>query len=231
MLVAIHGDRCSLLEGRRVGRSKAGHELGRQVDIDDARDAEAAEERPTSLCAPDEARPDDRARFDLLVGPDLHLRAHTGVIADDCVVADHAAFLEDHMRLQRALPTDDRAVQVGALADVRVPPDDRAVDYGADVDRHVVAQHGWPDDFRKRPDLDALTQEDGPGESSGLVDVDIAGGPHAGEELLTEVPTFDLPTEEVGVRARVFGDRPDVGPVPLGDVPVEWLALREEPGE
>src|SRR2546430_1107632 len=230
VLVAIHRDRCTLLEGRRVGRSKAGHELGRQVDIDDARDAEAAEKRSTSLCAPDEARPNDRARFDLFVGPDLHLCAHTGMLADDRVIADHAAFLKDHTRLQRALPTDDRAVQVGALADVRVTPDDRAVDYGADVDRNVVAQHGWPDDLGERPDLDALTQEDGPGQSSGLVDLDIAGGPHAGEELLTEVPTFDLPTDEVGVRARIFGDGPDVGPVPLGHVPVERLAPRAGPG-
>src|SRR5207245_10148495 len=83
----------------------------------------------------------------------------------------------------------------------------------------------------ERPDLDALTQEDRRGESSGLVDVDIAGGPHAGEELLTEVRTFDLPTEEVGVRARVFGDGPDVGPVAVGDVAKEGLAFAEEARE
>src|SRR5207253_963654 len=38
----------------------------------------------------------------------------------------------------------------------------------------------------------------------------------------------DLPLEEVGIRARVLGDRPDVRPVPVGDVAEERLALGKQ---
>src|SRR5919201_955338 len=73
--------------------------------------------------APDEARSDDRAGFDLLVRPHLDLRANACVIADDRVVADHAPLLEDDARLEGALAADDRPVQLGAVTDVGVAPD------------------------------------------------------------------------------------------------------------
>src|SRR5437868_15447376 len=134
MLIAIHCDRRALLQGRGIRSPKTRDELRCEVDVDDAGDSEAAEERATSLRSPDQAGPDHRARFDLLVRPDLHLRADARVIADDHVIADDAALLEDDARLQCALAADDRAVQLGALADVRVAPDDGAVNHRADVD-------------------------------------------------------------------------------------------------
>ena len=110
VLVPVHRDRRSERQRRRVGRAEACDELRREVDVHEARDTEAAEERAAALRAPDEARADDGAGLDLLVGPDLHLRAYARVLVHDRVVADHAAFLEDDPRLQRTLAADDRAV-------------------------------------------------------------------------------------------------------------------------
>src|SRR5207302_409354 len=193
--------------------------------------AAPAEEPAPSLGAPDEARSDHGTRLDLLVGPDLHLRANAGVVAHDGVVADDAAFLEDHARLQGALPADERAVQLRPFADIRVPPDDRAIDDRADVDRDVVPQYGRSDDFGVRSDLHAFAQEDGAGELGRLVDVDVAGRPDAGHELVREVIALHLPAQQIGVGPRVFGDGTHIGPVPLGDVPEERLTLREQTRE
>jgi hypothetical protein len=96
------------------------------------------------------------------------------------VVADDAAFLERHARLQRALTADDRAMQLGALSHVAVAPHDRAVDDRADVDGDVVAQHGRADDLDLRTDLHAVPQIDGAGEPCGLVDLDVTAGEDAG---------------------------------------------------
>ena len=162
VLVAIHRDRRALLECRRIRSPQTGDELRREIDVHDAGDPEAAEKSAPSLRSPDEARADHRAGFDLLVRPHLHLRSHARVIADDRVVADHAAFLEDDARLQCALPAHDRAVELRPFADVRVAPHDGTVDDGADVDGDVVAQHGRSDDLGVRTDLHALAEKDGP---------------------------------------------------------------------
>src|SRR5207244_2389247 len=74
VLVTIHGDRGALRQRGRISGSEPCDELGREVDVDDPRDAEAAEESAATLGAPDEARADHRSGLDLFVGPDLDLR-------------------------------------------------------------------------------------------------------------------------------------------------------------
>ena len=96
MLIAIHRDRRALRQRGCVRRPKACHKLGGQVDVDDARDPEAAEESAATLGTPDEAGADDRSGLDLLVGPDLHLRTDPRVIVHDRVIADDASLFEDH---------------------------------------------------------------------------------------------------------------------------------------
>ena len=96
VLVTIHGDRGALLQRGRVGGPEPRDELGREVDVDDPRDTEPAEERAATLGAPDEARADDRSGLDLLVGPDPDLRTDARVIVHDRVIADHAPLFEDH---------------------------------------------------------------------------------------------------------------------------------------
>src|SRR3982074_3202643 len=112
----------------------------------------------------------------------------------------------------------DRAVQLRSVADLRVAPHDGAIDDRTDVDGHVVAQHGGSDDLDVRSDLHALAQEDGAGEPRGFVDLDVARRPYARHELVPQILALHLASEEVGVRARVLGDRPHVGPITLGDV-------------
>src|SRR5438034_1245506 len=87
-----------------LSMSRACRELRGEVDVHEPGHAEAAEERASALRAPDEARADDRAALDLLVGPDLHRRAHPGALVDHGMVADDRALLEDDAGLQRALP-------------------------------------------------------------------------------------------------------------------------------
>src|SRR6267143_2491129 len=122
-------------------------------------------------------------------------------------------------------------VQLRAFADVRVAPDDGAVDYRTNVDGDVVAQDGGSDDLDVRSDLHALAQEDGAGEPRGFVDVDVARRPYPRHELVPEILALHLAAEQVGVRAGVLGDRPHVGPVALGDVAEEGLALGEQARE
>src|SRR5690348_6217012 len=117
VLVAVHRDGAALRQRRGVCGAEPRHELRRAVDVHQTRDAEASEERATPLRAPDEARADDRTALDLLVRPDLHLAADARVVVHDAVVADDASLFEDDTRLERALPSDERAVQLGALAD------------------------------------------------------------------------------------------------------------------
>src|SRR2546425_970122 len=223
MLVAIHRDGRGELERGRVCGSETGDELRGEVDVDDAGHAEPAEERAPSLRSPDEARADHRPRLELLVRPDLHLSPYAGMIANDGVVADDAAFLEDHARLQCALSTDDGAVQLRVVADVRVAPDDGAIDHRADIHGDVVAQDGRSGDLDVRSDLHALAEKDRAGETRGFVDVDVARRPHARHELVPEALTFHLPAEEVGVRAPVLGDGTDIGPVTVGNVSEQGL--------
>ena len=122
-------------------------------------------------------------------------------------------------------------MQLRAFADVRVAPDDRAIDDRADIDGDVVAQDGRSDDLDVRADLHALAEEDGAGEPRGFVDVDVARRPDARHELVPEALAFHLPAEEVGVRAPVLGDGADVGPVTVGDVAEQGLALGEQAWE
>src|SRR5207248_1613779 len=122
-------------------------ELRREVDVHEPGDAEAAEQRAPPLRAPDEARGHDRAALDLLVRPDLHLGTHPGALVDDGVIADDRSFLEDHARLERALPADDRAAEIRPLADVRVAPHDRALDMRELVDGDRVAEDRGADDL------------------------------------------------------------------------------------
>src|SRR6267378_4591098 len=82
-----------------------------------------------------------------------------------------------------------------------------------------------------RPDLHSLAEEDGAGELCRLVDVDVARRPHAWHELVPQVAALHLPLKKIGVRARVLGDRANVGPIAVRDVPKERLALREEARE
>src|SRR5688572_23506429 len=124
MLVAIHRHGRTGRQSRGVRRAETGAELRREVDVHQSRDAEAAEQRSTALRAPDEARADDGAALDLLVRPDLDLTADARVLVHDAVVADDAAFFERHARLEGALTTDDRAVQLRPLTDVAVAPHD-----------------------------------------------------------------------------------------------------------
>src|SRR5437773_3973465 len=231
VLVAVHRDRRALREGGGVRRAEPRDEFRGEVDVHDPGDAETPEEGAPALRAPDEARAHDRAGLDLLVGPDLYLRTHPRMLADDRVVADDASFLEHHARLEGALPPDDRAVQLRALPDVAVAPHDRAVDDRPDVDRDVVAKDGRSDDLDVGADLHALAAEDRAGDPRRLVDVDLACSPHAGHELLPQSVDADAAAQEIRVRACVLLDRPDIGPVAVGDVAEEGLAVGEEPRE
>src|SRR5207237_10918518 len=99
---------------------------------------------------------------------------HPRAVGDAAVVAHDAAVLERHARLQRALTADDRAVELAAIADVRVAPDDGAVDDRAVVDGDVVTKHGRSDDLRRGADLDAVPEEDRAGELSGWMGLGVA---------------------------------------------------------
>ena len=79
-----------------------------------------------------------------------------------------------------------------------------------------------------RTDLRALAEEDGSGDPRGRVDLHVAVHDDARHELATERCGPDLPLKEVRIRARVLGDRPDVRPVPVGDVAEERLALGKQ---
>ena len=144
------------------------------------------------------------------------------------MVADDAALFERNARLQRALPADDRSVQLRPLADVAVAPHDRAVDQCTHVDGHVVAEHRGAHDLDVRADLHAVPEVHRTGDLRGLVDLDVTAGEHAGEELAAERRRRQAALEKIGVRARVLGNGSDVGPVTGRDVPVERLAFGEE---
>ena len=228
VLVAVERHDAPERERGGIGRSEPRSELGREVDVHETGDAEAAEQRAPALRPPDEARPDDGPTFDLLVRPDLHLRAHPRALVHDGVVADDAAFLEDDARFQRALATDDRAVELGALADVGVPPDDRTVDDRAGIDDDLIAKDRRADDLRAAGDLHALPEVDGAEEERARIHLDVTAGEDAGLDLGADRADRDAPAEDVRVGARVLADRAHVGPIALGDVAVEGLALREE---
>src|SRR6267378_4449744 len=105
-------------------------------------------------------------------------------------------------------------MQFGALTDIRVAPDDRAAN-----------------DLDVRADLHSLAEIDRTGELRGLVDVNVACGPDARQELVAERLALHLSAQQVGIRARVFADRSDVRPVPVGDVSKEGLAFGEQSRE
>src|SRR5438552_3269769 len=80
----------------------------------------------------------------------------------------------------------------------------------ADVDPHGIAQHRRGHDLDVRPDPRPRAQEDRPGETRRLVDVGGARRPATRHELVAQPFDRDLAAKQVGVRARVLGDRADV---------------------
>ena len=59
------------------------------------------------------------------------------------MIADDGALKHHRLALDAGGGADQRAAQLGALADVGVIPDDAAVDLGAVVDDGVMADRCW----------------------------------------------------------------------------------------
>src|SRR6202011_4150490 len=109
-------------------------ELGRELDVGKPGEPVGGEEPALPGACPDDRLVDDRARLDLLVGPDLDVGVDRRAGADDHLVADDAPLLEQTRVLDPDGAADDRATEAAVLADVNVVPDDRVGDLGAGVD-------------------------------------------------------------------------------------------------
>ncbi len=86
------------------------HDLGRQVDVDEARDAVALEEPRRDTGLPDQVLVDLRAALDLLVRVDAHAGHEDALLADLDLVAERHALLQARVGADVARAADDRAL-------------------------------------------------------------------------------------------------------------------------
>ena len=113
--VAARDDAAASLERRAERSGEPDRDLGREIDVDDAGDALAAEQVPRGRGLPDHALVHRCAGLDLLVGKDTHARHDDGLWPDDHAVAERNTVVDARMRADVARTSDDRPL------DDRVP--------------------------------------------------------------------------------------------------------------
>jgi len=180
---------------------------------------------------PDQAVVDLGPILDFLVRPHLNARLDDSVLANHRAIAHHRAFEHRRPLLQAALPSNNRAVQRSALADIAVAPDDAVMDARPVVQDGVIADHRWARHDNAAHDLHFRTQVDRPDELRVRLDTHRSSGPDIRPDPLSQVAQVQPASEQVGVGPMIFGQRADVAPIALGDISVQWRTDPEHPGE
>jgi hypothetical protein len=224
-------DAVAAVERRAEGEPEAKGGLGRQVDVDPARDALHADQPRGETRLPDQVPVDEGAGLHLLEGVDPDARHDDAFLADRAVVPDSDAFVEARVRAQVAGPADDRSLDDRAAADRG-----RGVDDGAGAPRVVAERHAGHEDrvgADGGPGCDAAVVADEGGRLDRLEVVEAHPLPHPDVAPETDAgdaqPHALVQCVEVGLPVLV--EVADVLPVAVADVAVERPPHLQQEGE
>ena len=203
----------------------------RQIDVDDAGDAFAAEQMRRATALPDEALVDGGARLHLLVRKDADVGHDDRLRPERDTVAEGGAVVHVDVRAQVARLADDRTLDARAAPDERRLVDDRPHDAGAFAEPHVRAQHRVGADRRLGRDGAVVADEGRAFDACEVVDLHAFTDPDVAAQPDARDVERDLLVESVEVRLPVLLEVPDVLPVAVADVAVHRPAELEQPRE
>ena len=214
---------------RRGVRHRDPHdELGRQVDVGEARDPSPAEERACATRLPDNRARHRGVRLDDLVGVHLYARRDHSVVADPAVVAEHRPLADVHAAAQFARSPDDGAARRGASADVAVVVDDAAFEHSPLADVHVRTEHRVGAEARAGSDAAVVADQHRCLDRRRRVDLGPLADPDPVAQREGVDRDGDLRVKDVLVHPEIGLQRAHVFPVALGREPVERMTGVEE---
>ncbi len=212
-LVTTRAPRFMAVPSARPRRKRG---LGRQIDVRQAADPLAGEERRGRLTLPDDVVVDLRARLDLLERVDPHAGRDDRLVPDRRLVADRGALLDARVGPDVAHPPDDRALHARARGDVGPRVDDRTGRSRALADRHARREHRVRVDGRVRVDAAVVADERRAVDRLEVAELDPLPHPHVPAQADPRDVQADLAVERVEVRLPVLVEVPDVLPVAVG---------------
>src|SRR5262249_38096221 len=124
-----------------AGRAELGGELRGDLDVGEAGDTVAAEERAAPALTPDQAHGQGGAVLDLLVGPDLDVGLDHAGLADPAEVGDDNPFRQEGVGSDHGFPADDGFLHHGPGTDLDAVPDHAAFDVCSRLDYRVRSDH------------------------------------------------------------------------------------------
>ncbi len=216
------------LERGAERRAEAHGDLGREVDVDAADDAVAAEQAARGSTLPDDVLVDLRAGLDHLerIDPDAGKDACLG--ADHRVVPDGDVLVDPCVVAQVAAVADDRALHDRSTPHMHAGTEDRVRHPRARLQRHAAREHGVRPDGRRLGDPAVRPDERGPFDRREVAHGGVLGDPHVARQADPGDLEPDLPLQGVEVRDAELLERPDVVPVAVEDVPVHRHAALEQ---
>src|SRR4029450_2925646 len=201
------------------------------VDVGQARHAEAAEQGAGAPRLPHQRAVDDRPALDGLEWVPLDPGAGPGRLADEALVAEHHALLAPHAVAQVAAAADGGAPQAHALADVGVVVDDRPLEVRPGPDPDVGAEHGVLAQPGVALDPAVVADDDRPLDAGVGVDVGPLPDVDAVADLGAGGLHVDPPVEHVLVGPHVGLQRAHVLPVALDHGAVQRPLVLQQAGD
>src|SRR5439155_21583441 len=195
--------------------------LGRQVDVDQALHAVAAEHARATARLPDQARVDLRAGLDFLVRVDAEPGEDHTLRADRHFVADRDALVQADVCAEIARAADDRTLDDRAAANVRSRLGHRTLNPRTLAQRRVRPEHGVRPDAGLAGDPAVVPDERRALDLVEVVEVDAFADPDVAAELNPGDGERDLAVEGVVVPLPVLIQVADVLPVTVEHAAVE----------
>src|SRR5579872_2138095 len=136
--VAVDADDGIFGKDSAVSAAQKRGEFWCQVYVDEAGNAEAAEQATAALRTPDNAGIDDRSSLDFFIGPNFDAGLDDSTLLDNGVVADDGAFKHHRFALDAGRRTNQGTTQFGTFANIGIVPDDAAVNLRTLINNGVV---------------------------------------------------------------------------------------------
>src|SRR5262249_23686410 len=213
-----------------AGRAELGRELRRHLDVGEAGDTVAAEERAAPALPPDQTHGEGGAVLDPLVGPDLDRGLDHAPLADPAEVGDDDAFRQEGVGADHGLLPDDGFLHHGPGTDLDAVPYHAAFDVRARLDDRVRPDHRVGHSSARR-DQGAPAHDHRSRQTRRIVDASPRVEPYrvaVARVALSGYVDADPALKQIEVSRAVFGEVAHVTPVSLRHVTPERPARGEE---